>query len=179
MLGSGVQLTAGSFGEWHGRAGECCSHPKHAAVVESLNASPAPPPVQIIPAENLVAAYQANPGAALLAVAPDCAAGRVMLEALEAGTDGVLLQTDSPAEVRGQVLHCCTESALRTESGNNRHAGVASRGNKPQACGACRSQPRSCCFAPCIHASRCERWRSMCSSGRWRADRSCSTRQPL
>lgn len=107
---------------------------------KSLNASPAPPPVQIIPAENLVAAYQANPGAALLAVAPDCAAGRVMLEALEAGTDGVLLQTDSPAEVRGQVLHCCTESALGSQSGNICHAGVASWGNKPQACGACRSQ---------------------------------------
>ena len=62
--------------------------------------------VQIIPAENLVAAYQANPGATLLAAAPDCAAGRVMLEALEAGTDGVLLQTDSPAEVRGKRLVC-------------------------------------------------------------------------
>ncbi|PRW34003.1 3-dehydroquinate synthase-like protein isoform X1 isoform A [Chlorella sorokiniana] len=62
---------------------------------------------QIIPAENLVAAYQANPGATLLAAAPDCAAGRVMLEALEAGTDGVLLQTDSPAEVRAlaQYVH--------------------------------------------------------------------------
>lgn len=29
-----------------------------------------------------------------------------MLEALEAGTDGVLLQTDSPAEVRGKRLVC-------------------------------------------------------------------------
>lgn len=55
---------------------------------------------QIIPAENLVAAYQRNSGATLLAAAPDCAASRVMLEALEAGTDGVLLRTDSPAEVR-------------------------------------------------------------------------------
>lgn len=56
-------------------------------------------PLQIIPAENLVAAYQGNPGATLLAAARDCATSRVMLEALEAGTDGVLLQTDSPAEV--------------------------------------------------------------------------------
>ncbi|KAL4423284.1 hypothetical protein ABPG77_004553 [Micractinium sp. CCAP 211/92] len=55
---------------------------------------------QIIPAENLVAAYQHNPRATLLAAARDAASGRVMLEALEAGTDGVLLRTDSPAEVR-------------------------------------------------------------------------------
>lgn len=55
---------------------------------------------QIIPAENLVAAYQHNPRATLMAAAPDCASSRVMLEALEAGTDGVLLRTDSPAEVR-------------------------------------------------------------------------------
>lgn len=48
-----------------------------------------------------MAAYQRNSGATLLAAAPDCAASRVMLEALEAGTDGVLLRTDSPAEVRG------------------------------------------------------------------------------
>ncbi|KAL4436765.1 hypothetical protein ABPG75_003904 [Micractinium tetrahymenae] len=55
---------------------------------------------QVIPAENLVAAYQHNPRATLLAAAPDAASSRVMLEALEAGTDGVLLRTDSPAEVR-------------------------------------------------------------------------------
>lgn len=55
---------------------------------------------QIIPAENLVAAYQRNPRATLLAAARDAASSRVMLEALEAGTDGVLLRTDSPAEVR-------------------------------------------------------------------------------
>ncbi|EFN55575.1 hypothetical protein CHLNCDRAFT_23378 [Chlorella variabilis] len=61
---------------------------------------PRTPGLQIIPAENLVAAYQRNSGATLLAAAPDCAASRVMLEALEAGTDGVLLRTDSPAEVR-------------------------------------------------------------------------------
>ncbi|KAL4858177.1 3-dehydroquinate synthase [Chlorella vulgaris] len=60
---------------------------------------------QIIPAENLVAAYAGNTGATLLAAAPDCASGRTMLEALEAGTDGVLLQTDSPAEVRALMKY--------------------------------------------------------------------------
>ena len=63
-----------------------------------------PPPhtPQVIPAENLIAAYQSNTheGARLLAVARDCAGGRLLLEALEVGTDGVLLRTDSPEEVR-------------------------------------------------------------------------------
>ena len=67
---------------------------------------------QIIPAENLVAAFQGNSRATLLAAAPDCAASRVMLEALEAGTDGVLLQTDSPAEVRDAAVCCaCARAA--------------------------------------------------------------------
>ena len=59
-----------------------------------------PPPPQIIPAENLVAAFQA-PGARgqLLAVAGSCEAGRVMLEALEAGTHGLVLRTEDPREV--------------------------------------------------------------------------------
>lgn len=63
---------------------------------------PIPPP-----AENLVAAFQHNPAATLLAAAADCAGGRVMLEALETGTDGVLLQTDSAAEVGGRAALCC------------------------------------------------------------------------
>lgn len=50
---------------------------------------------QIIPAENLVAAFQGG-AATLLAVARDAAGGRVMLEALEVGTDGVVLQTGKP-----------------------------------------------------------------------------------
>lgn len=74
-------------------------------------APPSPPPPQIIPAENLVALYQANPAAQLLAAAPDCASGRIMLEALEAGTDGVLLQTDSPAEV-GRAFAAAAAAAL-------------------------------------------------------------------
>ena len=52
-----------------------------------------------------MAAYQRNPKATLLAAAPDAAAARVMLEALEAGTDGVLLRTESAAEV-GAALIC-------------------------------------------------------------------------
>lgn len=59
---------------------------------------------QIIPAENLVAAFQALPGT-LLAVAADATACRVMLEALEVGTDGVVLATESPADVRQLVQY--------------------------------------------------------------------------
>jgi hypothetical protein len=55
---------------------------------------------QVIPAENLVAAFQSGPGA-LLGVAPTAADARVMLEALEAGTAGVVLRTEDPLEVRG------------------------------------------------------------------------------
>lgn len=53
---------------------------------------------QVIPAENLVAAFQAGPGR-LLGVATSAADARVMLEALEAGTAGVLLRTDDPLQV--------------------------------------------------------------------------------
>lgn len=54
---------------------------------------------QIIPAENLVAAFQSKPGT-LLAIADTAASSRVMLEALEIGTDGVVLCTETPLEVR-------------------------------------------------------------------------------
>ncbi|KAI8470154.1 MAG: 3-dehydroquinate synthase [Monoraphidium minutum] len=54
---------------------------------------------KVIPAENLVAAFQAGP-AQLMAAATTAADARVMLEALEVGTAGVLLRTDDPAEVR-------------------------------------------------------------------------------
>jgi hypothetical protein len=70
------------------------------------------PGSQIIPAENLVAAYQHNTGATLLAAAADCAGGRVMLEALQAGAAGVLLRTDSPAEVSGWVCARTRPSCL-------------------------------------------------------------------
>jgi hypothetical protein len=53
----------------------------------------------VIPAENLVAAFQPGPGQ-LLGVAHTAADARVMLEALEAGTAGVLLRTEDPLEVR-------------------------------------------------------------------------------
>lgn len=52
----------------------------------------------IIPAENLVAAAQATP-ACLIAAASTASSARVMLEALETGTDGVLLRTNDPLEV--------------------------------------------------------------------------------
>ncbi len=39
-------------------------------------------------------------GASLLPVVTSAADARVMLEALEAGTDGAVLRTDSPAEAR-------------------------------------------------------------------------------
>lgn len=76
--------------------------------------------LQIIPAENLVAAYQHNPRATLLAAAGDAASGRVMLEALEAGTDGVLLRTDSPAEVR---CRCACRPAWVDERGGDPQGG--------------------------------------------------------
>lgn len=55
--------------------------------------------LQVIPAENLVAAFQPGPGR-LMGVAGSAADARVMLEALEAGTAGVLLRTDDPLQAR-------------------------------------------------------------------------------
>jgi 3-dehydroquinate synthase class II len=54
--------------------------------------------LQVIPAENLVAAFQSSAGQ-LLGVAASAADARVMLEALEVGTAGVLLRTEDPLEV--------------------------------------------------------------------------------
>ncbi|KAK9826503.1 hypothetical protein WJX81_007331 [Elliptochloris bilobata] len=54
---------------------------------------------RIIPAENLVAAFQGS-AAKLVAVAGSAADARVMLEALEAGTAGALLRTNDPRQVR-------------------------------------------------------------------------------
>jgi 3-dehydroquinate synthase class II len=53
---------------------------------------------KIIPAENLVAAFQGKPGK-LFAACATANEARLMFEALEEGTDGVLLQTNDPAEV--------------------------------------------------------------------------------
>eukprot|EP00878_Enallax_costatus_P032812 GHUV01036105.1.p1 GENE.GHUV01036105.1~~GHUV01036105.1.p1 ORF type:complete len:487 (+),score=137.32 GHUV01036105.1:487-1947(+) len=54
---------------------------------------------KVIPAENLVATFQASEGK-LLGVATSAADARVMLEALEAGTAGVVLRTDDPVQVK-------------------------------------------------------------------------------
>lgn len=64
--------------------------------------------VQVIPAENLVAAFQPGPGR-LMGVATSAADARVMLEALEAGTAGVLLRTEDPLQARETLLACCVE----------------------------------------------------------------------
>lgn len=54
----------------------------------------------MIPAENLVAAYGATQDSRLLAVAATSKDAEAMLEALETGTDGVVLRTEDPAETR-------------------------------------------------------------------------------
>lgn len=60
---------------------------------------------QIIPAENLVAAYQPEAQTQLLATVNDAAAARVMLESLEIGTDGVVLRTNDSNVVRELVRY--------------------------------------------------------------------------
>jgi 3-dehydroquinate synthase class II len=50
-----------------------------------------------------VAAFQPGPGQ-LMGVAGSAADARVMLEALEAGTAGVLLRTEDPLQVRAAAL---------------------------------------------------------------------------
>ena len=56
---------------------------------------------QIIPAENLVAVFQSIPGTQLLCVARSVVDSAIpMLEALEIGADGVVLETADPQEVR-------------------------------------------------------------------------------
>lgn len=49
-------------------------------------------------AENLVAAFQGKRGK-LFGIAHTAKDAQVLLEALEVGTDGVVLSTDDPAEV--------------------------------------------------------------------------------
>lgn len=55
---------------------------------------------KIIPAENLIASYQQNPLASLLAITNDADSSRVMLEALEVGVGGVVLSTTDVKEIR-------------------------------------------------------------------------------
>eukprot|EP00877_Chromochloris_zofingiensis_P009271 jgi/Chrzof1/4598/Cz14g19200.t1 len=59
---------------------------------------------QVIPAENLVATFQSG-HAKLLGVTSSAAGGRVMLEALETGTAGVVLRTEDPSQVRALALY--------------------------------------------------------------------------
>ena len=67
---------------------------------------------QIIPAENMVAAFQERGGStALYATANTAVDAQVYLEALEKGTDGIVLHTDDPSEVfalrvRAPLLSC-------------------------------------------------------------------------
>lgn len=69
---------------------------------------------QIIPAENLVAAYQPEVQTQLLATVGTAAAAQVMLESLEVGTDGVVLRTNESEEVRKLVGY--REGLLRGEA---------------------------------------------------------------
>jgi len=69
---------------------------------------------QIIPSENLVAAFQSKPGI-LLVTSSDASSSRVFLEALEVGTDGVVLRTDQPAEVRALVQYLSARESSRKE----------------------------------------------------------------
>jgi 3-dehydroquinate synthase class II len=56
---------------------------------------------QVIPAENLVAAFsKANSKASLLVAVSSADAACTMLGALEVGTDGVVLRTEEPAEAQ-------------------------------------------------------------------------------
>ena len=70
---------------------------------------------QIIPAENLVAAFQSLSGT-LLAVAKTASDSQVMLEALEIGTDGVVLQTSDPGEIRALATFLNSRDAQGQES---------------------------------------------------------------
>ncbi|KAA6426747.1 MAG: 3-dehydroquinate synthase-like [Trebouxia sp. A1-2] len=69
---------------------------------------------QIIPAENLVAAFQGK-AAALLGMATSASGARVMLEALEAGTAGVVLKTDDPLQVRELAAYLKTLNAKQNK----------------------------------------------------------------
>lgn len=54
--------------------------------------------MQIIPAENMVAAFQ-DSSTALYATASTATDAQAYFEALERGTDGVVLHTDDPSQV--------------------------------------------------------------------------------
>lgn len=54
-------------------------------------------------AENLVAAFQGQP-ATLFGVAKSANDAKILLEALEVGTDGVVLRTNDAAQVRPPLI---------------------------------------------------------------------------
>lgn len=69
---------------------------------------------QIIPAENMVATFQDKP-ARLLGMVKSAAEGRVMLEALEAGTAGVVLNTEDPLQVRELAAYIRRRNAAQNQ----------------------------------------------------------------
>ena len=66
----------------------------------------------VIPAENLVASFASAP-AKVLAYATNAADARLMLEALEIGTDGVVLRTDDWEEVAALAAYMRGREAAR------------------------------------------------------------------
>ncbi|KAK9816998.1 hypothetical protein WJX72_008045 [[Myrmecia] bisecta] len=65
---------------------------------------------RVIPAENLVASFQGS-SARLMSTAKSAADARLMLEALEVGTGGVLLRTEDPGQVRKLVAYVSERNA--------------------------------------------------------------------
>lgn len=122
-LGRFTAVLEHADGRLVGEAGEAVGRVRHlrnAADLAAAEADAAAPGAvvmrngeddwHIIPAENLVAAFQGRP-ATLLAAAGCAADARVMLTALEAGADGVVLETGDAAEVRALAAY------LRTRQG--------------------------------------------------------------
>jgi len=60
--------------------------------------------VQFVPAEKVVAAFQHH-STTVYATASTSSEAQVYLEALEKGTDGIVLQTDDPREVFAFMVH--------------------------------------------------------------------------
>jgi 3-dehydroquinate synthase class II len=60
--------------------------------------------VQFVPAEKVVAAFQHH-GTTVYATASTLSEAQVYLEALEKGTDGIVLQTDDPREVLALMVN--------------------------------------------------------------------------
>lgn len=69
---------------------------------------------QVIPAENLVAAFSGS-DAQLLAATPTCEDACTMLGALEVGTDGVVLRTEDPLQVRQLAQQVAEQAQANSE----------------------------------------------------------------